>query len=119
MEATTPITTPKPIPGKARRPGRKRWGPLIKFLTIQMEKAGSERVRMQAALKLADILSLREQREQLEMRRESRVQPKAGDELNETPEASAEELLPVSREDALREAQAFLARMGDKTNAIE
>lgn len=91
-----------------RRIGRKRWGPLIKYLTETMQNSGSERVRMQAALRLADVLTLREQREQLELRRELRMPTTAPDEANE---AAAGEEQPASREDAVREARAFLARI--------
>lgn len=62
-----------------RRIGRKRWGALVRFLTDKMQNAASERVQMTAALRLADVLSLREQREQLEMRRELRDAGKATD----------------------------------------
>ncbi|MBW4039211.1 MAG: hypothetical protein HIU91_10115 [Acidobacteria bacterium] len=44
-----------------------------------MKTSGNERLRMQAALRLADILSLREEREQLELRRELRDAWKAAD----------------------------------------
>lgn len=64
---------------KTRRIGRKRWGALVRFLTDKMQNATSERVQMTAALRLADVLSLREQREQLELRRELRDAGKATD----------------------------------------
>jgi hypothetical protein len=40
----------------------------VKFLTDTMKSSKSERVRMQAALRLADVLILRENREQAELR---------------------------------------------------
>lgn len=61
------------------RRGRKRWGDLCAFLTRTMKESGSERTRMQAAMRLADILTLREAREQLELRRELRDAGKAVD----------------------------------------
>lgn len=91
---------------RKRRIGRKRWGPLIKYLTETMQTSNNERVRMQAALRLADVLTLREQREQLEIRRELRSLTTAPDVPNDEP---ADE--PLNKEDAVREAQAFLARV--------
>jgi hypothetical protein len=49
------------------RTGRRRWAELIRFLKTTMQNAKSERVRMAAALRLADILEAREKREQLAM----------------------------------------------------
>ena len=53
---------------KTRGVGRRRWAELIRFLKTTMQTAKSERVRMAAAERLADILTLREQREQLELK---------------------------------------------------
>jgi len=55
---------------------------------------------MQAAMRLADILTLREQREQLELRRELRMQSKADNEPEPEPkQESVDEFLErVSKE---------------------
>lgn len=90
---------------RKRRIGRKQWGPLIKYLTETMRTSGSERVRMAAALRLADVLTLREQREQLEMRRELRLLAKAGDEPEDTPGNEA------ARQSAAETVDEFLARI--------
>jgi len=41
---------------------------LVKFFTETMQTSKSERTRMTAALRLADVLALREQRELLELK---------------------------------------------------
>lgn len=66
-------------PTKARKPrvGRRRWAKLVRFLEQTMESSGSERLRMTAALRLADVLTLREQRELAEIRAAARVEAKA------------------------------------------
>lgn len=90
------------------RIGRKRWGPLIRYLTETMQNARSERMRMQAALRLSDVLTLREQREQLELRRELRMLTKVGEDPEETPE-------PVQVQESAEEAASrFLASMQQK-----
>jgi len=78
-----------------------------------MKSSGNERVRMAAAERLADILTLREQREQLELRRELRLQSKISDaeETKDSPSYSAQ---PVSREDAIQDAQMFLANLRER-----
>lgn len=88
-----------------RRIGRKRWGALVAFLTDKMKNAASERVQMTAAMRLADILSLREQREQLEIRREVRDSGKPTDAPGQ-PEAS-----PDAPERVQETAEQFLARI--------
>lgn len=94
----------------ARR-GRKRWGPLIRFLTNQMQTAGSERVRMEAARRLCDILSLREERELIDLRREDRAARKAA--AGGVPEPSG----PSEVETAELAADRFLASLRER--AIE
>ena len=44
-----------------RRVGQRRWAELIRFLTQTMKTSGSERVNLSAAMRLADILTMREQ----------------------------------------------------------
>jgi|GEM_PF-4325022 len=82
------------------RIGRKRWGDVVRYLTETMKTSGNERMRMQAAMRLADILTLREQREQLELRRELRMQSKADNEPEPEPkQESVDEFLErVSKE---------------------
>ena len=98
---------------KTRRIGRKRWGALVRFLTSQMETAQSERVRMTAALRLADILALREQREQLEIRRELRLAGRADEAPNDTQDALVSEETPESR------AERFLAGLRQQETVSE
>lgn len=100
------------IPHRTSRKGRKRWSELVKFLTATMKTASSERVRMQAAMRLADILTLREQREQLELRMAVRAAEKGGNgstDVRDSPDEVSEPLTP--QETALHNAQAFLARI--------
>ena len=59
---------------KTYRTGRRRWASLVRFLTEQMQGSKSERVRMQAALRLADILTLREEREIDELKAAARAE---------------------------------------------
>jgi hypothetical protein len=58
------------------RAGRRRWAELIRFLKTTMLTAKSEKVRMSAALRLASILELREQRELLEIKAAIRASEK-------------------------------------------
>lgn len=58
--------------------GRRRWAKVVRFLETTMEQSKSERTRMQAAMRLVDVLTLREQREQVELRRNTPAKP-AGD----------------------------------------
>ncbi len=95
---------------KKSRIGRKRWGPLVKFLTETMQSATSEKLRMTAALRLADVLSLREQREQLELRRELRLAEKS---TGAEPETETEES-PASPSTAERAARLFLESIREK-----
>lgn len=98
------------------RMGRKRWGDLCAFLAKQMKTSGSEKVRMQAALRLADILTVREQREQLELRRELRDAGKAGD----APDGDAQpEGSPETQETAELAAERFLASIRQRTADTE
>lgn len=93
---------------RKRRTGRKRWSALVAFLTETMKSSQNERVRMAAAQRLADILILREQREQLELRRELREAGKATDapESDGQPEGS-----PDASERVQETAEQFLARI--------
>lgn len=91
---------------KTRRVGRRRWSALVKFLTEKMLNVSSERVQMIAAQRLTDILILREQRDQIDLRRELRMLAKAQGEQpepDEEPEESPEQ-----------KAAAFLQRMRDR-----
>lgn len=60
-------------PHRKSRIGRKRWGPLVKFLTDTMMHSTDHKTRMTAAQRLTDILLAREQRDQLELKRELRM----------------------------------------------
>jgi hypothetical protein len=51
-----------------KRVGRRRWSALVKFLTTTMQTSKSERVRMQAAMRLSEVLMAREQKEIAELR---------------------------------------------------
>lgn len=100
---------------KTRRVGRKRWSALVRFLTDKMQNAGSERVQMSAAMRLAEILILREQREQLELRRELRDAGKAVD----APEAPGiPETSPDTPERVQESVDEFLARLSARTQEI-
>lgn len=106
------MTTQKPS-----RRGRKRWGELVRFLTETMKTSQNERVRMTAAQRLTDILILREQREQLEIRRELRDAGKALD----TPHGNGQPTAPPEAQESAEESvDAFLARIrGSKTDEVE
>jgi hypothetical protein len=99
------------------RRGRKRWGELVRFLTDTMKNSQNERVRMAAAQRLTDILILREQREQLEIRRELRD---VGKTLG-TPETPGQPTAPSGTQGSEEETvDAFLARIrGSKAEEIE
>jgi hypothetical protein len=80
-----------------------------------MEESKNERTRMQAAMRLADVLTLREQREIAELRRgpvDNRL------DVTETrTEETHEETAPVEdKDDAIERAFAFL-KSGKATNA--
>jgi hypothetical protein len=102
---------------RKRRTGRKRWGDLVRFLTETMKSSQNERVRMAAAQRLTDILILREQREQLEIRRELRETGKTLD----APQGSGQPTAPPETQDSAEESvDAFLARIrGSKTDEVE
>ena len=55
-----------------KRVGRRRWAALVRFLKTTMETSKSERTRMTAALRLADVLALQEQRELAELKAAAR-----------------------------------------------
>ena len=55
-----------------KRTGRRRWAALVRFLKNTMETSKSERTRMTAALRLADVLALQEQRDIAELKAASR-----------------------------------------------
>jgi hypothetical protein len=80
----------------------------VRFLTETMNTSQNERMRMTAAQRLTDILILREQREQLELRRELREAGKAVDapEGDGQPEGSPD--APASVQET---AEQFLERI--------
>ena len=81
-----------------KRVGRRRWADLVRFLTKTMQSSGSERVRMQAAQMLANILTLREQKEIAELRAAAR-----NNILIETPtESQADTPAPTDQAEDLR-----------------
>lgn len=105
----------KRVPGRSRRPyintrrGRKRWSDLIKFLKTTMKTSGNERVRMQAADRLAQILAIREEREIAELRvqeRMARIQAQNGGGSEPAEDEAPEATEPV--ESASTAAQRFL-----------
>jgi len=105
---------------RKRLVGRRRWAKVIRFLENAMETGGSERVRMQAAMRLVDLLTLREQREIAELRRNAPTAP-AGD---ATPEpGKQDETAPVgeTREEKnareVEESLAYLRSGGAARNA--
>lgn len=120
------MTETKRVPGKSRGPyvntrrGRKRWAELIKFLKLTMKTSGNERIRMQAADRLAQILAVREEREIAELRvqeRMARLQAlQAGTEPSES-EPEPESTEPV--ESASTAAQRFLADLKAESKTKE
>jgi hypothetical protein len=84
---------------KTSRTGRRRWAELIRFLKTTMQTAKSEKVRMSAALRLASILELREQRELLELKAAIRASEKESVPASNTgttaPESNEAEHTPV------------------------
>ena len=92
--------------------GRRRWARLTQFLENVMETSGSERVRMQAALRLCDVLLAREQREQVELRAAERSVSKEPDVQPAVP-AQAEET------DAVTAARAFIAKLGNRSGGTD
>ncbi len=105
-----------------QRVGRRRWADLTRFLTQQMKTAKSERVRMQAALRLADILELREQREHIQLRKAARLEVVQATALTAAANAGSvsgaedAELEPVETES--EKIKRFLAGLSGKgTNA--
>lgn len=88
---------------RKRLVGRRRWAKVTRFLEKTMETGGSERVRMQAAMRLVDLLTLREQREIAELRRNAPAAP-AGD-TNPEPGRGAHKTTPEEDERAKNEAQ--------------
>ena len=103
------MTTQKPS-----RRGRKRWGELVRFLTETMKTSQNERVRMTAAQRLTDILILREQREQLEMRRELRLAEKG-----DAPDGTAQPEVPAPAETPEQVTERILERYRQKGEAFE
>jgi hypothetical protein len=87
---------------KKRMVGRRRWAELVKFLTTTMKTSRSERVRMTAALRLADVLTLREQREMAELRAQTRREAGLPPETVATPADSAEALLDAEARERTR-----------------
>lgn len=81
------------------RVGRRRWAELVRFLTDTMKTSRNERVRMTAALRLADVLTLREQREIAELKAVARSADTGTAVATEQPTEVAE---PESAEDAAR-----------------
>lgn len=94
---------------QTRLVGRRRWAALTVFLTKTMQEAKSERVRMQAAMRLADVLTLRTQQELAEMKAAARIAEQQTPAVT-APGAEVVTAEPVCREDALRQAEEFLAR---------
>jgi hypothetical protein len=76
---------------KKRMVGRRRWAELVKFLTTTMKTSRSEKVRMTAALRLADVLTLREQREMAELRAQARKDAGLPPEVVASPVETAED----------------------------
>lgn len=71
---------------RQRLVGRRRWAKVTRFLENAMVNGGSERIRTQAAMRLVDLLTLREQREIAELRRDALKErdAQAGDADTET-----------------------------------
>lgn len=86
--------------------GRRKWAHLIRTLTQLAEKGTTERTRLTAALRLADVLLVREERELAEMRRTERLATAAKD-------AASVEPAPTEQEpaDPLEAAREFLAKI--------
>lgn len=95
---------PKPQP-RTRRAGRRRWAELVRYLTATMKTSASERVRMTAALRLADVLTVREERELAEIRAAARIAA-----ATQTPLAPDEEDTDNGN-DVRLSARSFLARI--------
>ncbi len=89
-----------------RRIGRRRWAELVRGLTHMMKTAGSERVRITAALRLADVLTLQEQREQAELRTAARI----AEAMTAASDPAQPQEPPAVAPDALTAARAFLAK---------
>ena len=89
-----------------RRIGRRRWAELVRGLTLMMKTAGSERVRVAAALRLADVLILQEQREQTELRTAARI----AEALAVSSDPAQPQEQAATAPDALTTARAFLAK---------
>jgi hypothetical protein len=90
------------------RIGRRRWARLMGFLEGVMQNGGSERVRVMAGLRLADVLLARDAREQSELRAAARAETRAtGDAPDTEPE-------PVTPETAEAAAARFIESMKEK-----
>jgi hypothetical protein len=82
-----------------------------------MQESKSERTRMQAAMRLADVLLTREERELGEVRRSERVDTRTEPVAEtRTRDETPDETAPVDKEDAIDRAFAFLKK-GKATDA--
>jgi hypothetical protein len=103
------------------RVGRK-YDKLVRYLRgVLDDPKASERMKMLAADKLCNIFLAHDAAEERKaIARERQAARAEAAQIAETqPEAPAEESQPVSREEALRQAEAFLTRIREreKTNA--
>jgi len=115
MRSYVPLTDPAlyiSMSKNTKRVGRRRWAKLTRFLEETMTSGGSERTRMNAAMRLADVLLARETRELAELRAASRIAEKAGTEPDAADNAAAPVSEPESAEDAARR---FLESIRAKT----
>lgn len=84
----------------------------MKFLTTTMKTSGSEKVRMQAADRLTEILLVREQKEIAELRAAARTAGKGDDGVPGTLEAQEQVPEPSAPQQTAEEAAAtFLKRI--------
>jgi hypothetical protein len=78
-------TAKKKSTNDPNRIGRRRWARLMGFLEGVMQNGGSERVRVMAGLRLADVLLARDAREQAELRAAARLEAKANGDTDPEP----------------------------------
>lgn len=105
MRSYVPLTDPAlyiSMSKNTKRVGRRRWAKLTRFLEQTMTSSGNERTRMNAAMRLADVLLARETRELAELKAAARIAEKDAAEPETANSAAAPVREPESAEDAAR-----------------
>ena len=106
------------MPPGVRRLGRKRFAEAVKYLkSVIADESKTDKMRMQAVESLLAIYDRNDRTiAQYETRRRAAEAAKDAEQPAQPEDVTQ---APMSREDALRDARAFLARIGEQKDASE